>query len=650
MKKTICILALIMMVLSLTCLTACGGGGEPTVTTTVAGGDTEPDQQPDRPKYDEIVLNAETLANYTIIRVDETTDEEIEIAKSFKAALSEAVGIDVHLGNDFLMPEQQPKELEILIGETNREGSAEIYKDLKYNDFIVTRDATRIYIAGGNADSISEAAEYFVSLFKDGSFTVPGDFYYEKKAEYKIKDMKIGGVSISEYKIVYGATRNKTAAMFLYNAVGEATGCRMDLIPQSADKGEYEILVGPTNRGSKKVEEYYRYESEVQGNLLFLRGYDNYALDNAALALGRAIAESDGDVTLDEIAVEYSVPDKSEYVEDIDKLYMRWIAEWDPDPKMLDFELKREALLMVSDRLLTCAHRADAEFYPENSLEGIISFYKMGGDVVEIDVQATKDGVLILLHDETLTRTTNIGEFAGKTIDGITFPTSAYARDWTYEQISYLSLREGYGGSKALVTPFKVPTLAEALKVCKNRMFVLPDKAQAANGGQWRYADIDGVQDNNKDYFLYDAMVEADNYNSILLSYGYLTPSEGVKVQKWLYEKTGVVAYMMIRENSSPKSTYKYLMANAMPGSFAIQVNGRFDPDSYVSRYGSDYEYLKDKILMLGWTISDGTAYPDSNDGKTYWDQMYDLGYRMIMTNKYMKLVKYAATKYDFAE
>lgn len=53
------------------------------------------------------------------------------------------------------------------------------------------------------------------------------------------------------------------------------------------------------------------------------------------------------------------------------------------------------------------SHRGDWKQFPENSLDAINSIIQMGGDVVEIDVQRTKDGQLILMHDERLDRTTN---------------------------------------------------------------------------------------------------------------------------------------------------------------------------------------------------------------------------------------------------
>src|SRR5262249_53546543 len=53
------------------------------------------------------------------------------------------------------------------------------------------------------------------------------------------------------------------------------------------------------------------------------------------------------------------------------------------------------------------AHRGDPEFAPENTLAAFDAAVALGVDYVETDVQRTADGVLVLLHDDDLDRTTN---------------------------------------------------------------------------------------------------------------------------------------------------------------------------------------------------------------------------------------------------
>ena len=57
--------------------------------------------------------------------------------------------------------------------------------------------------------------------------------------------------------------------------------------------------------------------------------------------------------------------------------------------------------------VLVVAHRGSWKQAPENSLAAVEEAIALGADMVEIDVQATVDGALFVLHDETLDRTTD---------------------------------------------------------------------------------------------------------------------------------------------------------------------------------------------------------------------------------------------------
>ncbi|SMF57917.1 glycerophosphoryl diester phosphodiesterase [Alteromonadaceae bacterium Bs31] len=59
-------------------------------------------------------------------------------------------------------------------------------------------------------------------------------------------------------------------------------------------------------------------------------------------------------------------------------------------------------------------HRGNPQRYPENSLASVRSAISIGVDAVEIDVQLSRDGVCMLLHDESLLRTTGIEKTIGE--------------------------------------------------------------------------------------------------------------------------------------------------------------------------------------------------------------------------------------------
>ena len=78
--------------------------------------------------------------------------------------------------------------------------------------------------------------------------------------------------------------------------------------------------------------------------------------------------------------------------------------------------------------VIVVAHRADWRNFPENSLAAIQSAIDMGVDMVELDLQRTRDGKLILMHDDTLDRTTTGRGKVG---------------EWTLDSIRTLYLKNG---------------------------------------------------------------------------------------------------------------------------------------------------------------------------------------------------------------
>jgi glycerophosphoryl diester phosphodiesterase len=60
------------------------------------------------------------------------------------------------------------------------------------------------------------------------------------------------------------------------------------------------------------------------------------------------------------------------------------------------------------ERPLVVAHRGDSFHGPENTLEAARLALEAGADAWEFDVQSTCDGVPVILHDESLLRTTNV--------------------------------------------------------------------------------------------------------------------------------------------------------------------------------------------------------------------------------------------------
>ncbi|MFF5075602.1 glycerophosphodiester phosphodiesterase family protein [Actinoplanes sp. NPDC000266] len=115
--------------------------------------------------------------------------------------------------------------------------------------------------------------------------------------------------------------------------------------------------------------------------------------------------------------------------------------------------------------VMVAAHRGYWRGAPENSIGAITQAVSHGAQIVEIDVQRTSDGELVLMHDDTVNRATN---------------GTGRVADLTLAQIKALRLREGLGGGQAAVTGDTVPTLREAMQaVRRGGTLVNLDKAWA---------------------------------------------------------------------------------------------------------------------------------------------------------------------------
>ena len=84
------------------------------------------------------------------------------------------------------------------------------------------------------------------------------------------------------------------------------------------------------------------------------------------------------------------------------------------------------------------AHRGASEYYPENTLSSFVAGIDMGADGIETDVQISKDGVLMIYHDDSMEAKTG---FSGR------------IADYTYDELRAARVKnEKYGREDCLMT------------------------------------------------------------------------------------------------------------------------------------------------------------------------------------------------------
>jgi glycerophosphoryl diester phosphodiesterase len=112
-----------------------------------------------------------------------------------------------------------------------------------------------------------------------------------------------------------------------------------------------------------------------------------------------------------------------------------------------------EFAFFESDRPMVIAHQGGEGLRPSNTLIAFENAVALGVDVLEMDVHSTNDGVLVLIHDDTVDRTT----------DG-----TGRVNDFTLAELQQLDAGEYWTADDGATTPYRgqgvrIPTLEEVL-------------------------------------------------------------------------------------------------------------------------------------------------------------------------------------------
>jgi glycerophosphoryl diester phosphodiesterase len=119
-----------------------------------------------------------------------------------------------------------------------------------------------------------------------------------------------------------------------------------------------------------------------------------------------------------------------------------------------------QALCAAAGRPLIIAHRGDSAHAPENTLEAARLGRAKRADAWELDVQLTRDGIPVVLHDESLLRTTDLAtRYAGDP----RIECGGYLADFDLAEIQMLDAGSWFvpGGSSLN----RIPTLRDALSL-----------------------------------------------------------------------------------------------------------------------------------------------------------------------------------------
>ena len=263
----------------------------------------------------------------------------------------------------------------------------------------------------------------------------------------------------------------------------------------------------------------------------------------------------------------------------------------------------------ANGRLMSMGHRADLQNYPENSIPAIQSCIDAGVDILELDVRRTKDGKYVLMHDETVDRTTS---------------GSGRVDSMTLAEIQALYLREGTGGTGAALTEHHPVSFEEALALCSNRIMIDLDK----DPNNFTSTDIDYFSEIYALLEKHDC-VKSTMYKSSADFTTYIKPKFDAldaagKPRPLFSACIGTTTYAQMRTKIASYEGYTEMIEY-----YGFTQN----PSDAAIKAVADYARGKGMRLMV-LTIN-------GSDDATVWASGASLGYGCFMTNHALDLAEY---------
>lgn len=146
------------------------------------------------------------------------------------------------------------------------------------------------------------------------------------------------------------------------------------------------------------------------------------------------------------------------------------------------------------DKPEVSAHRGDSISAPENTLPAFESAIASKADYAELDVQQTKDGVIVVMHDSNLKRTTGVNKNIWEV---------------TYEELCELDAGSWF--SKKFVGT-KIPTLEEVLELCKGEIKLNIELKPTGHEVDFEKSVVDIIYEND---FERDCVIASMKYSTL---------------------------------------------------------------------------------------------------------------------------------------
>ena len=256
-------------------------------------------------------------------------------------------------------------------------------------------------------------------------------------------------------------------------------------------------------------------------------------------------------------------------------------------------------------RTLCAARKGYWRDTAENSLEAVRAAADAGADIVELDVRQTKDGVLILMADDTVTRTC------------VGYGETTAVSELTYDEIAQFRMLSGEGGVKASETTYRVPSLESVFQEKQDCLYLLD--------ADWSLREE-----------IYNLAGQYGMLDSVIFGVGHVKSAE---LAEWLDSCDVKPMTMTCFKGNVIFSAASYVNASVEAGAQGIYLATKVP---YGVVFGKTVMNKADgRIRAMANTAQPELCGTLREDTEVWWDDLIARGYSIILTDCVPELTDY---------
>jgi glycerophosphoryl diester phosphodiesterase len=227
-----------------------------------------------------------------------------------------------------------------------------------------------------------------------------------------------------------------------------------------------------------------------------------------------------------------------------------------------------------NDGVLVIAHRGGLGLRPENTLAAFKNAKHLGADIIELDIHTSKDGQIVIMHDDEIDRTT----------DG-----SGNARDYTLKELKEFDAGYKWSDDDGKTFPYRgkgiqIPTLIEVLSEIKDTAIIIEIKQEEPSV-------IKPLSELIKKHGLENRVIVASFSDKALLEFRTVMPQVATSTNK-----SEAIRFYLLNKF--------YLAGFYSPNAVALQV-----PEFYLGKKIITERFVstakKQKLEVQAWSINE---------------------------------------------